>query len=385
MFWHHVKYSFATLFRSKILIFWTFAFPLILGTFFYMAFHDIESGETLDVIPIAIVSDEEFSRSLFYGDAFRSLSDGESKLFEIQYVRKEVAEQLLDAETVDGVIQIVDGHAKLSIKMNGIHATIIQSVLKELQDMSLIFSSVSADDTGYSTYSFLGIYQTVQKQYQDKTFYVNDTTREHMSYTMIEFYTLIAMTCLYGGILGMVAINQNLANMSSQGKRISVSPTSKGILIFGSALSSYVIQLIGLILLFLYTIFVLHVDYGTHLFWVIVLAMMGCLAGLSLGIFVATSVKNNDNVKTGLIISVTMLGCFFAGMMGITMKYIIDQNLPILNLLNPANMITDGFYSLYYYGVTDRFFGNFGSLFLFSVILIVLSIFQLRRQTYDHI
>ncbi len=36
---------------------------------------------------------------------------------------------------------------------------------------------------------------------------------------MIEFYTLIAMTCLYGGMLSMGSINQTLANMSNKGKK----------------------------------------------------------------------------------------------------------------------------------------------------------------------
>ena len=31
---HNFKYSFKTLFKNKMLIFWTFAFPIILGTFF---------------------------------------------------------------------------------------------------------------------------------------------------------------------------------------------------------------------------------------------------------------------------------------------------------------------------------------------------------------
>ena len=50
-----------------------------------------------------------------------------------------------------------------------------------------------------------------------------------------------------------------------------------------------------------------------------------------------------------------MFGCFLAGMMGVTMKYVIDKNVPIINKLNPANMITDGFYSLYYYDTLDRY------------------------------
>ena len=76
---------------------------------------------------------------------------------------------------------------------------------------------------------------------------------------------------------------------------------------------------------------------------------------------------------------------FFAGMMGITMKYIVDKNIPILNKLNPANMITDGFYSLYYYDTLDRYYFNIISLLIFSIVLIGFSILSLRRQKYDSI
>lgn len=80
-----------------------------------------------------------------------------------------------------------------------------------------------------------------------------------------------------------------------------------------------------------------------------------------------------------------MFGCFLSGMMGITMKYIVDKNVPILNKINPANMITDGFYSLYYYDTLDRFYFNLGSLLVFSCIMILVSYISLRRQKYDSI
>ena len=51
---------------------------------------------------------------------------------------------------------------------------------------------------------------------------------------MIEFYTLISMSALYGGMLSLVSINQTLANMSNKGKRISVSPTKKSTIILSS-------------------------------------------------------------------------------------------------------------------------------------------------------
>ena len=98
-----------------------------------------------------------------------------------------------------------------------------------------------------------------------------------------------------------------------------------------------------------------------------------------------TNLKSSEDAKSGIIIAITMAGCFLAGMMGITMKYIIDKNIPILNKINPASMITDGFYSLYYYDTLDRFWFNIISLVIFSAIMIILSYISLRRQKYDSI
>ncbi len=67
------------------------------------------------------------------------------------------------------------------------------------------------------------------------------------------------------------------------------------------------------------------------------------------------------------------------------MKYIVDKNIPIVNKLNPASMITDGFYSLYYYDTLDRFFFNIASLLIFALIMLTISYFSLRRQKYDSI
>ena len=88
---------------------------------------------------------------------------------------------------------------------------------------------------------------------------------------------------------------------------------------------------------------------------------------------------------TGILIGFTMLGCFFSGMMGITMKYVIDKNIPIINKLNPANMITDGFYALYYYDTLDRYYSNILSLCIFSGIMLTIAIVTLRKQKYESI
>ena len=393
MFIHNFKYSLKTLFRNKALIFWTFAFPIILGTFFNMAFSNIESSEKLDIINIAIIKNDDFNNNEIFKTAFEELSDknNDDRLFETRYTTEEDAKKLLKDEEIVGYMKLVNDEPKLTFTTSGINETIFKYVSEEITQTSNIIKNLSEEEikkemiAGNYNIDYESIYNRVIELTEENNVRLNNVSNSNLSYTMIEFYTLIAMACLYGGILGAVAINQNLANMTNQGKRVSVSPTSKGKIILSSVLASYITQLVGVALLFFYTIFVLKVDYGNKLGLDIALAMAGSLAGLSLGVAVATTIKSNDNVKTGIIIAITMLGCFLSGMMGITMKYIIDKNIPIINKLNPASMITDGFYSLYYYDTLDRYIFDIGSLLIFALILIAISYISLRRQKYDSI
>ena len=88
MFIHNLKYTIKTLFKNKILVFWTFAFPIILGIFFNMAFSNIEKDEVLKVFDIAVVDNDEFETQEIYKNALKELSDNDNKdkLFNIKYV-----------------------------------------------------------------------------------------------------------------------------------------------------------------------------------------------------------------------------------------------------------------------------------------------------------
>lgn len=389
---HNFKYAFKILSKNKMLLFWTFAFPIILGTFFSMAFSNIETNEKLSIIPIAMVDTETLKENKIVGEVFKTLGDetNENQLFKIEYTNEEKAKDLLEKEEIDGYI-LLEEKTKVIVRASGINETILKYVTEEILSNQKLGEQIAKKKMEEMPLSSVGenfyqnLYAEITKMLENGQENVKDISSSNLSYTMIEYYTLIAMTCLYGGILGMVAVNQNLANMSSAGKRISISPMKKGHLLFTSILASFLTQLIGVALLFFYTIFVLHVDYGNNIPLIILLAIVGSLAGLSLGVVLAASLKANENTKTGIVISITMSGCFLAGMMGITMKYIIDKNLPFLNKINPANLITDGFYSLYYYNTLDRYLGNIIGLLIFSFILFGIAGYHLRRQQYDSI
>lgn len=392
MFIHNFRYSLKILFKNRMLIFWTFAFPLILGTFFNMAFSNIENSEKLQIIDIAIVDNDKFEQNSIFKETFKNLSDesNENRLFNTKYVTEEEAKQLLQNDKISGYI-ILEEQPKVIVITSGINETILKYITEEIVQTNEVISDLTENEikkemmTQNYQINYEEIHKKILEIIQNQEAKIKNISKNNLSYTMIEYYTLIAMACLYGGILSMVAINKNLANMSNSGKRISVSPISKGKVVLSSIFASYITQLVGLTILFLYTIFILKVDYGTNLPLIILLGIVGSFSGLSIGLLIGTVLKANENLKTGILVSITMLGCFLSGMMGITMKYIIDKNLPIVNMLNPANMITDGFYSLYYYDTLDRYIFNILSLLIFAVVAIVISYIILRRQKYDNI
>ena len=398
MFIHNFKYSLKTLFRNKMLIFWTFAFPIILGTMFNLAFSNIANSEKFDIIDIAIVKNDDFENNEAYKTVFEQLSDKSNKdqMFNTKYVSEDEAKKLLENDEIVGYMKLDGDAPKVTFVKNGTNQTIFKYVVEEVAQKSNMISNLVENEMKNSvkieaeniSENQINTEEIIKKAYeiaQKDDVKLKNISNKNLDYMMIEFYTLIAMTCLYGGILGMVAVNQNLANMTNQGKRVSVSPIKKAKLLISSLLAGYIAQLVGLALLFIYTVFVLKVDYGNNVGLIILLSMVGSFAGLSMGVAVASVIKASDNAKSGILISITMLGCFFSGMMGVTMKYVIDKNVPIINKLNPANMITDGFYSLYYYDTLDRYYFNIISLLIFAFILIVISFFSLRRQKYDSI
>lgn len=384
MFIHNFKYTFKSLIRNKTLVFWSFVFPLILATLFNMAFSNIINSEKLSITNIAIINNEEFNNNEIYKETFKSLSkENENQLFNIKYVNEDKAKELLDNDKIDGYLKLED-KPYITIKKNGINQTVLKFVVEEVDSTYLISNNLIEYNLSHNQNIDYNIYAKVMNKL-NSNINIIDKSSKNMNFMMIEFYTLIAMTCLYGGIIAMTIINKCLANMGNIGKRVEISPIKKRTIIFSSLLSSYIIQLLGLILLFIYTIFILNVVYGNHLFYIILLSLVGSLTGLSLGLCIGVIIKKNEAIKIGILLGITMLGSFLSGMMGVTLKYVIDKNIPLLNKINPANMITDGFYSLYYYNTINRYFFNLISLLIVSIILIIISIISLRRKQYDSI
>ena len=379
---HNLKYNIKSLFRNKTLIFWTYMFPILLGIFFNMAFSNIEKDEMLGTISLVIVDNSNYKDREIYIDTLSSLTSGEDKLFNIEYKSLEDANNDLTDGNIDGIINFQDSGPVIIIKDNGTKETVISFVINEITTNIDIMNNIVDKSIKEGNYD---IVNTIVDKINSNKEYLNNISKDNLSYMQVEYYTLIAMACMYGGIIGLTAINNSLANMSNKGKRIAVSPNKKSTIVLTSALASYIVSLIGIFILILFLKFIIHADFGNNLPLIILLSLVGDLAGISLGILISSIFRVSENTKIGIIIAVSMFLSVLSGMIGVQMKYMIDKFIPFINMINPNNMITDGFYSLYYYDTLTRYTKDLISLIIFIIICLVISSIKLRSEKYDSI
>ena len=219
-----------------------------------------------------------------------------------------------------------------------------------------------------------------------KSQFVTDTTSQKIDFSINYFFTLIAMTCMYGSLIGLEVIKDSEANLSQKGARVCVSPVNKMKIVLTGLAAGYLIQVIALGLLFVYLIFVLRVNFASKIIPTIVLSMIGCLSGTSFGTFVGVSNKKKEGFKIGIIIVVVMSCCFFSGMMGTpSLKASFDEKLSLFAKVNPVNMIVDGLYSLFAYDTLDVYYSCLLRISFFSILLILATFLFVRRKNYDSI
>ena len=207
------------------------------------------------------------------------------------------------------------------VKENGTYQTMLKFVVNEITQNKIMVTDLSDQairkqmEKGNINVDTAKIVSDILNKIQNQQVKMTDISSSNLSYMQIEYYTLIAMACMYGGMLGLTAINACLANMSSKGKRISVSPNRKSTVILSAAMGSYFVSLVGLAILMLFLKFALQVDFGDNPLLVLLLAAVGNLAGISLGILIASIFRVSEGAKTGITIAVTMFLSVLSGMM----------------------------------------------------------------------
>lgn len=372
MFLFNYRYRLKCILRDRQLMFWTLLFPILLATLFNLALSNITSAEEFIKVPVAVVQNAELDAN----PAFSAALEGTDDLFVVTHTSQAEAETLLKDNQIDGYI-VFNPELTMVVNQSGLNQTIIRSFLDDfVQTSATIFTVIAANPTAHDQGLITGI--SSRSEYLTAVSASQSNPDPIVNY----FYTLIAMACLYGGFLGVKEVVAIQADLSDVGARINLAPTNKLTVFISSMLAATTIQLAELLILLAFIIGVLGISFGDQLGYIALTCVIGSLTGVTFGACIGVIVKKGEGLKMGILIGSTMTMCFLAGMMYADMKYIVATKIPILSYLNPANLITDSFYALYYYNTHTQFFTDILLLCGFTVVFSTITYFVLRRQKY---
>lgn len=367
------------LFRDRVQLFWNLLFPILLGTMFYIAFSGLSSDEAFHVIPVAVVLENENNASTFK-DTIDTLSEpGKDQLLDTVYVSGKEALALLEKKKVIGILQ--EGNPitlSISAEMSG--SKLEQSILSSfVTQYNLNYSAIENIAATHPEKLEAAVHTlSAATAYNTETAFTDGTLDEMLVY----FFNLIALSCLYSYIGGMKVATYNQANLSALGARKCIAPVNKLVSLISELLAAFLYQFFCIFVCLSYLALVLKINFGDNTAYILLTALVGCITGVSMGFFVGSIGKMSFGVKNGILMAVSMLCCFFSGLMVGNMRILVEEFCPWLNRINPAALIADSFYSLTVYQSHERYFLNLGSLLFISALFYFGGFLIVRRRKY---
>lgn len=373
MFWHNFKYGMKTLLRVKELVFWSLIFPVALASFMYLAFGNIsETTEYVHQIPVAVV-EERGSEVMEH--VLDQLSTGDEPMLSVKKVTEEEAEQLLEEEDVTGIFYAGED-ARLRVKESGMDQTVLQMILQQYRQQESVVKDVLAEHPEQTGSLLAGISEPAAVVKKEK---MGDGNQDNL---VNYFYAIFAMVCLFASFSSCNMIGDMQPNVSARGQRRAVSPMRKMTAVLAEFSACECFQMAVVMLLLVYMRFVLGIQIGSRYGAIVLLLFAGTSCGSMLGICIGCIAKISMGVKTGILVALSLFLSMLSDLMISGVRNSIEHNIPIINDINPAALISDSFYALNVYDTYDRFAENLFLLILITVVLAVISILLVRRNRY---
>jgi len=362
-------------------LFWTLVFPLCLATFFGLVFPNItNSTVTFKTIDVGVYEHPDHAGDPNLLEALKSAKQAEDiDLFRVTvYESVEKSEEALQAGKISGYAEISD-EVVLHINGSGFNQTIIKSFFDQYGQISSAIKDIASKNPAV----ILEVPALLEKniEYTRSTF----AGRDKPDSILIYFYSLIAMTCLYGAFQGQKEVMYIQANQSQLAARQNVSPVPKLKLFGSSLLSVTLVQYLSILILLAYLVFVLRINIGDRIGMILAAAFAGSCLGISFGALVGAVVKAGEGIKIAIIIGTSMLMSLFSGMMQGSIKIAVEKAVPALKYALPGNLIANTFYAIYYFNNNGRFYFGMALMIGISIFFYTIVTLVLRRQRYASI
>ncbi len=382
MFWHSFKYSIKTTLRDKTQMFWSFIFIVLLGTLFYSTFGNAYEASELvyEIKVIAYIEDIEVQENVStIIETVPADDEGEKKLLNIIYAdTMEEAEKLFDENSYAGLFYSENSELKLIVKETGIEESILSSVVSQYHQIITVMKEVSNQPAEVQLGAILKL---MGEGNENKEITLTDAS---MDVFATYFYNLLAMACFMSCSAGVTFSIKNQANLSTLGARKCMGGTNGFGVTFGGLFANWLLLSIVTVVAFAYLL-ILGVNFGNKIPAVILAIFVGNLVGISAGYFVGSIGNLSKGIKDTFSVMFAVLTGFFAGLMIMDMRMIIETACPVINDINPAIWLSDAFYALVCYDTYDRYWGNMFIMLVFSVVCIIGGVIMGRRKQYASI
>lgn len=374
---HLMKYDVKVKLHNFNMLFWPLFFPLILGTLFYFAFGKMDEAN-FETVPVAVVTETSDAGDENFLKFLDEIESDESKLIQTETMSEKKAVKALEKKKIAGIYYI-DENPSLTVGGIGVEESILQSLLESYEDGKNTMENIAANHPE-------GLAAAIEQMgnYKERVEQVSlggKTTNGNAQF----FYALIAMACMYGCFIGFGSALTLQANLTSLAARRCVTPTHKLKLILSEILVSFLMHFVNVIVLLLYLKYILHMEFQGQMPQMLLVSFIGCMIGVSMGIFIGSLSKQGEGIKIAILLAVSMICSFLAGLMNGNMKDVVERNCPILNRVNPASLISDAFYCINVYDDPARFNRSLIILTAMSVIFALGSFMAIRRERYDSI
>lgn len=373
---HLVKYQFLYVVREWAVMFWALAFPIILGSLFYVSFGSGDMGEDFEPIRIAVV--EESKESAGKESFLSYLEELDEDILRTERLGEKKALAKLREDEIEGIFYAGETPG-LTVAKSEIEQSILKALLDTYQKNAELMKTV-----GETRPEAIGEAVNALKEWKGTTEEISvggRTLNSNVSY----FFALIAYAALSGIYLGIKACCDSQANLSALGARRCITPTHKLKLILCSFLVLFFIQFFNVMVLTGVVQCIFHIDLGGNAGGIVLINLLGSMIGVSLGILIGSVSQISFGLKMGFGVLFTLFPGFLAGLMFGNMKNLIEQRCPIVNRMNPAAVLSDSYYCMAVYNDTGRMARNLLILAVMCGVCVAVSFVMVRRERYDSI
>ena len=371
---HILKYKFLCLIRDRAIMFWAFMFPVILLLLFHLLLTNINTEAGFEEVRFAVVEEEAFNQDLgfrgFIQGMMESYEKEEATLYHITLESLDDSRRMLEADEIEGYVRAGET-LSLFVNQSGGKESIIKALLDEYLQFKATLGNLREDNPEIMENLVFSTNNHVEA--------VPLLEGESPDFSMMIYYSFIAMSCLYASFWGLRMIHLSQGNLSSIGARMGLVPRKKMYLLALDFFTSWMVQLAIIAFQLLFMMRVLNIEGLKPLGMVFLTAAVGSAMAISLGTFIGAVIKMDEDAQVTIINSIIGIGYVVTVSQ---VSDIIEARVPILSYINPIKLINDALLSLYYFDHYSLILRNLGIMFLLTLFFGGITYVTVRRVRY---